>query len=312
MKKNITNLPEKKNRDYFKSLITTRASIDNLALYLAALMIGFINVIAYWFVPKDYGMNSLTNPIVLSLIISNLLAFAGAFSVIIPTFKKKLYKHQRSSSIWQFLFSVGLTINLILLAIAMIVYKKDSFSYKPIYAVCLVFGIIYVISMLYHIYWLRGQLQHGFSSEHTEGNYSSQKKVQSAGSMALIFSGTVLARYMTAGQANIFGMIAGLLFVVAFSRLNLEYFYLILLKWNNREYWEEYQNVEEIGISKPIVRVILEILVLFILAYIRTDVLANQSPFVPLLQLLPKLFILYWLIRVLLWVKRKYFTRNKK
>lgn len=75
---------------------------------------------------------------------------------------------------------------------------------EPIYAVCFVLGIIYILSMLYHIYWLRSQLQHGFSPEHTEGNYSSRKKVQSAGSMALIFSGTVLARYMTAGQADIF------------------------------------------------------------------------------------------------------------
>ena len=304
-----TNIVQERNKAYFRAFVDGRGTLDNPALYLSTLLIGAVLVVPYWLVPKDYGMNSLYNPIVVTLLIFNAINLLLLFAIVIPYLKKKLYQYQRFSSIWQVLFSYSLTINLVFLAVFMIVAKKGSFSYSPIYAVCFVFGIIYILSMLYHIYWLRSQMQHGFSPEHTEGNYLSQKKVQSAGSMALIFSGTLLGRYMTAGQANIFGMVAGLLFVMAFSRLNLEYIYVMILKWRDKEYWEAYRPEDGVGgtskKTKAFIRIFFELLFIIGLAYLRTEILPANSPLIPILKLIPKFVLVYWGLRIVIWGYRK-------
>ncbi len=309
-----TDTVQERNKAYFRAFVDGRGNLDNPALYLSTLLVGAVLVVPYWLVPKDYGMNSLHNPIVVTLLIFNAINLLLLFAIVIPYLKKKLYQHQRFSSIWQVLFSYSLTFNLVFLAVFMIVAKKGSYSYEPIYAVCFVLGIIYILSMLYHIYWLRSQLQHGFSPEHTEGNYSSRKKVQSAGSMALIFSGTVLARYMTAGQANIFGMVAGLLFVMAFSRLNLEYIYVMILKWRDKEYWEEYRLEDGIGgtskKTKSFIRIFLEVLFIIGLAYLRTEILPDDSPLIPILKIIPRLILVYWGLRIVIWGYRK--IKNRK
>lgn len=185
---------------------------------------------------------------------------------------------------------------------------------EPIYAVCFVLGIIYILSMLYHIYWLRSQLQHGFSPEHTEGNYSSRKKVQSAGSMAFIFSGTVLAGYMTAGQANILGIVGVLFLLIVFSRLTVELSYANILKWRNKEYWEEYRPENGIGgtskKTKSFIRIFLEVLFIIGLAYLRTEILPVDSPLIPILKIIPRLILVYWGLRIVIWGYRK--IKNRK
>ena len=56
-----------------------------------------------------------------------------------------------------------------------------------------------VICIIYNIFWLRKQLQQGFSEERTLGNFSAEAKVYSGGSLLGIFIVSIVAAHFTGG-----------------------------------------------------------------------------------------------------------------
>lgn len=190
----------------------------------------------------------------------------------------------------------------------MLVYQDGSFSYQPIYQVCFVFFISYVSMMIYQFFWLRGQLQNGFSQKYVEGNFLAKKSVQSVGSLAFIFSGTLLARHLTGDQANIFGMIANLMFIIGFSRVNLGYIYLAFLKWRSKDYWEKHDPENIIVIPKKkfifFIRFTIEFIIFWVLVTVIGE-LPDSHPFYGIAVIAFIILSLYWFIRIALWLKRK-------
>ena len=125
-----------------------------------------------------------------------------------------------------------------------------------------------------------------------------------------------MGKFLSAEQTNIFGIVFGLFFIIVFSRLNVEYAYLAKLKRLSRIYWEK--NVTDISQdvnTKPIrtlVRILLEVVLFFGIIYIGLQLLEQRSPFVFPLRMVTLGILIYWIIRILLWLKRKYFTSGKK
>ena len=168
-----------------------------------------------------------------------------------------------------------------------------------------IFIIIYALGIFYNIFWLKGQLNVGFSEERTQMNFLAKPAVKSASSLAIIFSGSLAGKWATAGQANILGIGGGVFLLIVFSRLTVELFYANILKWRDKEYWEEYRQEDGIAIPKSVVRMAFEILVVIGLAYLRTEILPANSPLIPVLKLIPKLILVYWGIRIVIWGYRK-------
>ena len=299
---------------YFKTLSSTRASLNKLDLYLSALAVGGIDLTLCTLLYKSFGGGTLFNFLIQSLVTINLIILPGVIVQFSPRLKKGAYQYQDKIGIWQVVFSVCLGINLIWLAIFLIIQKNGDFKYETMWITIISFSLIYFICIFYQQSWLKKQLLVGFSKELSEGNKNSGSLVKNPASLLIIFSGSMFAARMTSGQANILGIVSAVLFVFWFSRLTVEYAYLAKLKRVDRYFWEEYVEIKDNSELRRLafIRIIFEVVILFSINIIQIDIIPKHSSIIPILQFLPKLFLFYWLIRIILWVKRKYFTSDNK
>lgn len=314
MKKKSNEKINNQNKLYFKTLSSTRASLNKLDLYLSALAVGGIDLTLCTLLYKSFGGGTLFNFLIQSLVTINLIILPGVIVQFSPRLKKGAYQYQDKIGIWQVVFSVCLGINLIWLAIFLIIQKNGDFKYETMWITIISFSLIYFICIFYQQSWLKKQLLVGFSKELSERNKNSGSLVKNPASLLIIFSGSMFAARMTSGQANFLGIVSAVLFVFWFSRLTVEYAYLAKLKRVDRYFWEEYVEIKDnYGLRRlAFIRIIFEVVILFSINIIRIDIIPKHSSIIPLLQFLPKLFLFYWLIRILLWLKRKYFTSDNK
>ena len=310
---------QERNKNYFQSFIATRASMG--MIWIAGLVSSIFIVLIYYHHINAVIFYGPTPPYD---ILSQLLIFCLLYSIVtflsimIEPIRFLLFKYQRFSSIWQILSVLILYLLLALMTSFMILIDGNIIDFygSPL-SVPLLFGdsLFYLFCILYNIRWLRTELSKGMSEERTQKNYSARTVVTSPTSLVLIFGLTMLVPILIKGSMEAgLGLSLFVLFTVAFSRLHVEYAYAAVLKWQDKEYWEEYHPEDGIGgtskKTKSFIRILLEVFFIIGLAYLRTEVLPVDSPLIPILKIIPRLILVYWGLRIVIWGYRKIKNRE--
>ncbi|HFR3412093.1 TPA: hypothetical protein ACHU7H_001446 [Streptococcus suis] len=302
-------ISQERNQQYFQSLINTRISLKNLSFYLASLFVGVLMLSMYWLVGKDYGIEASQTFLGRSLVVSVGFMTLFILFLVFPPLKKIVFQHQDIAGIFQNIFMLILIFSLSLLMIFVSGIAGSGFDLDRMAILGWIFLIVYIISIFYNVFWLKGQLQAGFSEERTQKNFLAKPAVKNTGSLAIIFSGSLAGRWATAGQANILGIVGGLFLLIVFSRLTVELLYANILKWRNKEYWEEYHQEDGAIIPKKewlfIVRLMVEMGFFFGIIYFGQPLIEQKSPLLFPLRMVTIGILIYWIVRILLWLKRR-------
>lgn len=320
MKNNGIKTPDMRNKNYFQSLIATRASIGMLINGIAGAAISGICYGVHNMTATYYGVEPPKD------ILSQLLIFSIFFMLIsffvnpIEPLRHFFYRYQRFSSIWQFLFVFLLYFSLAILCAILFLTDENMLDIygSPFSLPFLIGGVaLYSLCIAYNINWLKKELEEGMSEERTQKNYLAKSIVTSPTSLVLIFGLTMLSPILIKGSMEAgLGLTMFVLFTGAFSRLHVEYVYAAVLKWRDKEYWEEYRREEGLTIPRTkllfVIRLMVEIGVFFGTIYFVSEFVEQGSPLIFPLRLVVLAMLFYWLIRILLWLKRKYFTGNTK
>ena len=297
------------NKDYFQSLITTSASLENIQLHLTGFMIGVVFLAAFWLGGSAYNWGTPYDPISFMALVC--VIYMGLWSIAtgVPTFKKIVYRHQDIAGVFQTLFIILLELELVLLGLFLATYRQGHYEfYAPTTAkLLLVFLSTYVLVLLYNVFWLKRQLKVGFSTEKTQGLYRAKSVVRSTASLGVIFGGSMLGKYMTADQSNVFGIGANLLFIIAFTRLTVLYAHIAILKQRDKSYWEKHCETDGLSRSqgRSLLRLVLEIALFVAIIYVGMQVLPQTHPLVPVMRMGALGMIVYWIIRFVRWIRKK-------
>ena len=300
------------NKDYFQSLITTSASLENIQLHLTGFMIGVVFLAAFWLGGSAYNWGTPYDPISFMALVC--VIYMGLWSIAtgVPTFKKIVYRHQDIAGVFQTLFIILLELELVLLGLFLATYRQGHYEfYAPTTAkLLLVFLSTYVLVLLYNVFWLKRQLKVGFSTEKTQGLYRAKSVVRSTASLGVIFGGSMLGKYMTADQSNIFGIGANLLFIVAFTRLTVLYARIAILKRHDKSYWEEYEVPEALTDKQKrkiiwVFVTLLEVVIVACIGHFNEELLKmSQLISIPIAILMIAIFA-DWIIRFVRWIRKK-------
>lgn len=308
-KKSATTL----NANYFKSLVTTRASMRMLVLGIAGFALAGIDYLLHSLTVIYYGVTPPQDVIsIISLVCLVFMAISFLIYSIAPL-RHFFYRHQRFSSLWQLSFVFLFYLTLVILSAILFLAEKNMLDiYGSRWSLLSLIGgsLLYFSCLAYNVFWLRKELTKGMSQERTQKNFLAASSVSSPGTLLLIFGVTMLApilikESLVAGL----GLSCFILFTVVFSRLHVEYGYAAILKWQSQDYWGEYLPTpkEEINF-KPIrtfIRIALEVL-LFLAVIIFGGEMVEQGIMPALLgRGLVIGFIIYWLVRILLWGIKK-------
>lgn len=245
--------PEKLNREYFKSLIATRASIGALFISWAGLFISLILLFWTWNIAKySYKMNPLENGIN-NFIIFNILFMAICLAMISFRFSRNfLYKHQGFASILVASFSIMLTFELVFLCYLLTQADTNNeqwYGTSFSITVIAIFTSSYLGSLIYNICWLKNQLKAGFPVERANANYFAQASVFQSKSLWIIFGCTVLGAFLTGYYVKVYSLIGGVFLGAVYSRLTVEYTYAAYLLNTNKEYWINYGQEPKVPLS---------------------------------------------------------------
>ena len=167
--------------------------------------------------------------------------------------------------------------------------------------------VSYMICITYNIYWLGLKLKKGISEERARKNFQTSSVAYSSNTLLFIFCVTLLGGVLFRGSvSSILWVFLLLLFIGAFSRLHVEYAYVAVLKWRDKEYWEEYRRDD--GISSQGIHTLLrwglEILLFATFIFVGMYVLPQSHFLVPICRFGVIGMIIYWLARI--------FIRKKK
>ena len=300
------------NKDYFQSLIATRASLGHIQLYVAGAIFGAIFLGIFWGMGVTYGWNSPYEPFSMTLIVTITYMLLWSFAIAVPPFKRKVYQRQDLAGFFQTVFIIFLTIELALasLFLSSLRVGKYKFYTHSTGIIFILFVCIYFLSLLYNVFWIKNQLRTGFSKERTELNFLAKPVGQGVTSISLIFGGSMLGKYMTTSQTNIFGIGAGLLFIIVFSRVTVEYAYAAVLKWRDRSYWEEYEAPEALTDKQKrkiiwVFVTLLEVVIVACIGHFNEELLKmSQLISIPIAILMLAIFA-DWIIRFVRWIRKK-------
>lgn len=242
MKENTFKEIKDANKLYFKSLANTRASVSMLIIAWTGVLILAIEIIAFYY---HFNIGLKINPF--NNIFFNLLVFIACYLVIaffLPFLGSFVYKRQILSTAFLALCytSIFFSLQLMMLLIVVTSISTKEFTigfpkYSPIFVP--LFIVETVLSFIYHYLWLKRQLKNGFSINRTVGNYFAKSSVYSQNSLLIIFGLSMLGGILSGKLILIFGIFGSLLFSYAFSQLIIEVTYLLYLKIQSKEYWEE-------------------------------------------------------------------------
>ncbi|MEI5993941.1 hypothetical protein [Candidatus Enterococcus mansonii] len=243
---NKNKSPKEMNKEYFKSFVATRGSIASLNISLAGLAIALLCLPITWHVAiLGYGINPLQSKVNIFVIFIASFMLLTFLTIRLRFTRKILIRHQGFASIWLTIFSVLLT-SIILFMFYMITQKDQPneiwYESKLSIIVLLIFGLTYIGSLCYNIYWLKKQIEIGFSEKRTTANYMAQSKakIYESKSLWIIVGFSTLGAFFTGNLSRVFGLVLGVFLGAAFSRLTIEFAYSAFLLNTDREYWVNY------------------------------------------------------------------------
>ena len=310
---------QERNKRYFQSFIATRASMGMIGY--AGVVGTFVGGLVYFVHTGTvvyYGVTPPQDILSQILICSNVFLVLSILLNFVEPIRRFFYKHQRFSSIWQCLSVFLMYFMLIMMSAMLTLANKNMLDIygSPFSLPFLVGGVaLYTLCIAYNIDWLKKELEKGMSEERTQKNFLSSISNTSLNSLLIMFGLTMVAPFLFKGTFMTgLGLATFVLFTGAFSRLHVEYAYAAILKWRDKEYWEEYRLEDGIGgtskKTKAFIRIFFEVLFIIGLAYLRTEILPVDSPLIPILKIIPRLILVYWGLRIVIWGYRK--IKNRK
>ena len=249
MKEKTVKEVEELNKAYFKILANTRASASMMVISWTGVFILALEIFAFYYYFDTVAIiNPFMNWFFDLLLISCFYLIIAFFIPLVGFF---VYKKQILSIIFLLLVYIVIYFSLQLMMLLLIVTSISTkeftigFSlYSPIFIPFLV--ICTICSFIYQYFWLKRELKKGFSINRTMGNYFAKSSAYSKNSLLLIiFIVSMLGGLLSGKLILIFGILGTLLFSYAFSQLITEVAYLLYLKIQSKEYWEDVPTKKE-------------------------------------------------------------------
>ena len=239
MKEKTVREVEELNKAYFKRLANTRASVSMMVISWTGVFILALEIfVFYYYFDTIAIINPFMNWFFDLLLISCFYLIIAFFIPLVGLF---VYKKQILSTIY---FSLQLMMLLIIVTSISTKEFTIGFSlYSPIFIPFLV--ICTICSFIYQYFWLKRELKKGFSINRTMGNYFAKSSAYSKNSLLIIFIVSMIGGLLSGKLILIFGILGALLFSYAFSQLITEVAYLLYLKIQNKEYWEDVPTKKE-------------------------------------------------------------------
>ena len=320
---------EELNKVYFKSLANTRASVSMMVISWTGVFILALEIfVFYYYFDTIAIINPFMNWFFDLLLISCFYLIIAFFIPLVGLF---VYKKQILSTIFLLLVYMVIYFSLQLMMLLIIVTSISTkeftigFSlYSPIFIPFLV--ICTICSFIYQYFWLKRELKKGFSINRTMGNYFAKSSAYSKNSLLIIFIVSMIGGLLSGKLILIFGILGALLFSYAFSQLITEVAYLLYLKIQSKEYWEDVPTKKEtfrdlfkgFSLKKAKIRIFLEILFCSIFLGIMYNIgYFSPSSYTPLwLIWFGRIFIILIgldiLVSFILYVIKKVNTRFQK
>ena len=175
------------NKDYFRVLGSTRASVRMLSLAWAGLFVWSIDLThVYFFIKEQFTVDPFSN-VPFRFLCLLLLLMLGC--QIMSFSKPFIYKHQFFSTAMLFVLINGIHLSLVLMDYILTILTnevlKDSLIYSLMY--WLSFTVLFFGLMVYNVSWLKKQLGRGFSEKRAAGNSIAISSVYSKSSLWIIF-----------------------------------------------------------------------------------------------------------------------------
>ena len=248
MKEKTVREVEELNKAYFKSLANTRASASMMVIsWTGVFILSLIIWVFSWYLKEFLLINPLTYWF-FDLLIFFLLYLIVAF--FIPLAGMVAYKRQILATFSLIMVYIGIyfSLQMMLLIIFVTSISTKEFSlgfpkYSPIFIPFLLIST--VCGFIYQYFWLKRQLKKGFSTNRTMGNYFAKSSAYSKNSLLIIFIVSMIGGLLSGKLILIFGILGALLFSYAFSQLITEVAYLLYLKIQSKEYWEDVPTKKE-------------------------------------------------------------------
>ena len=248
MKEKTVREVEELNKAYFKSLANTRASASMMFIsFTGVFILSLIIWVFSWYLKEVLLINPLTYWF-FDLLIFFLLYLIVAF--FIPLAGMFAYKRQILATFSLMIVYIGIyfSLQMMMLIILVTSISTKEFSlgfpkYSPIFIPFLLIST--VCGFIYQYFWLKRQLKKGFSVNRTMGNYFAKSNAYGRNSLYIIFGLSMLAALLSGKLILIFGILGALLFSYAFSQLITEVAYLLYLKTQSKEYWEDVPTKKE-------------------------------------------------------------------
>ena len=290
---------EELNKVYFKSLANTRASASMMLIsFTGAFVLALFLLFQYFYFVKGYGINPLENYFFDFVLIYVIYLVVATFIPLGMTF---VYRRQILSTILLLLSYIGIFLSLILISYIILVYSGTNlqeYNERSLYTIPFLL-ICTVVGFVYHYFWLKRELKKGFSTNRTMGNYFTKSSAHNNNSLLIIFTVSMLGGLLSGKFAIVLGILTAVLFIYGFSQLITEVAYLLYLKTQSKEYWEDVPTKKEtfrdlfkgFSLKKAKIRIPLEIFFLLFIIYIDggnayINVFINQTRW------------LLWLIRI--------------
>ena len=248
MKEKTVKEVEELNKAYFKILANTRASASMMVISWTGVFILALEIFAFYYYFYTVAIiNPFMNWFFDLLLISCFYLIIAFFIPLVGLF---VYKKQILSTIFLLLvyMVIYFSLQLMMLIILVTSISTKEFSlgfpkYSPIFIPFLLISI--VCGFIYQYFWLKRQLKKGFSVNRTMGNYFAKSSTCSKNSFLIIFIVSMLGGLLSGKLILIFGILGALLFSYAFSQLITEVAYLLYLKIQSKEYWEDVPTKKE-------------------------------------------------------------------
>ena len=255
------------NKAYFKSLANTRASASMMFIsFTGAFASALFLLFQYFYFVKGYGTNPLENYFFDFVLIYVIYLVVATFIPLGMTF---IYRRQILSTILLLLSYIGIFLSLILISYIILVYSGTNlqeYNERSLYTIPFLL-ICTVVGFVYHYFWLKRELKKGFSTNRTMGNYFAKSSAHN-NSLLIIFTVSMLGGVLSGKFALVLGILTAVLFSYGFSQLITEVAYLLYLKTQSKEYWEDvpkkketFRNLfKDFSLKKAKIRIFLEIL----------------------------------------------------
>ena len=237
------------NKLYFKSLANSRASASMMVISWTGVFILALEIFAFYYYFDTVAIiNPFMNWFFDLLLISCFYLIIAFFIPLVGLF---VYKKQILSTIFLILVYMviyfSLQLMMLLIIVTSISMKEFTIGFSLYSPIIIPFLLMFTVcGFIYQYFWLKRQLKKGFSVNRTMGNYFAKSSAYSKNSFLLIFFIVSMLGGLLSGKLIlIFGILGALLFSYAFSQLITEVAYLLYLKTQSKEYWEDVPTKKE-------------------------------------------------------------------